>query len=277
MGRIQVVGLGATQKQLTLGALEALQSGARVIMHTGRCGAAEYLDRAGIAYETLDVLYETAEDFDEHAQAAAEAVRRAAEAGDVVYGVMDVRDLSAELLVQEGAQVLPGPATEGALTALTQGPVQTFSASDWESMRPDAACASIVREIDSREMACEVKLKLMETYPDDASAVLMTGEGTLVKLPLYQVDRQSGYDHRCCLLVLPETDAARRNALRLEDLVDVARQSDGFYQEQDFDQAAEELARAAGALAYGLDRGMCQVGELTLRAAEILQEDAVEN
>ena len=73
MGKICVVGLGFTEKQLTLGALEALQSGARVILHTGRCGAAEYLNRAGISYETLDSLYETAEDFDEHAQAAAEA------------------------------------------------------------------------------------------------------------------------------------------------------------------------------------------------------------
>ena len=162
MGKICVVGLGFTEKQLTLGALEALQNGARVILHTGRCGAAEYLNRAGISYETLDSLYETAEDFDEHAQAAAEAVRKAALVTDVVYGVMDARDLSAYLLAREGAEVLPGPAEEGALTALTQGPVQTYSASDWEQMRPDAACASIVREIDSREMACEVKLKLME-------------------------------------------------------------------------------------------------------------------
>lgn len=276
MGKIRVVGLGFTKKQLTLGALEALQSGARVILHTGRCGAAEYLNRAGISYETLDSLYETAEDFDEHAQAAAEAVRKAALVTDVVYGVMDARDLSAYLLAREGAEVLPGPAEEGALTALTQGPVQTYSASDWEQMRPDAAYASIVREIDSREMACEVKLKLMETYPDDAPAALMTGDGTIVKIPLFQADRQTGYDHRCCLLVLPEPDAGRRNALRLEDLSEAARQSDAYYQEAEFDRAAEDLARAAGALAYGLDRGLWQTGELTLRAVEILHGEAVE-
>ena len=169
-------------------------------------------------------------------------MQKAALATDVVYGVMDVRDLSACLLAQEGAEVLPGPAEEGALTALTQGPVQTYSASDWEQMRPDAACASIVREIDSREMACEVELKLMETYPDDA----------------------------------PEPDAGRRNALRLEDLSDAARQSDAYYRETEFDRAAEDLARSAGALAYGQDRGLWQTGELTLRTAEILHGEAAE-
>ena len=78
------------------------------------------------------------------------------------------------------------------------------------------------------------------------------------------------------LLVLPEPDAGRRNALRLEDLSDAARQSDAYYQEAEFDRAAEDLARAAGALAYGQDRGLWQTGELTLRAAEILHGEAVE-
>ncbi len=43
MGRITVMGTGFTEKQLTLEALEPLQSGARVMLHTGRCGAAECL------------------------------------------------------------------------------------------------------------------------------------------------------------------------------------------------------------------------------------------
>ena len=99
MGRITVIGTGFEEKQLTLEAVELLQSGAKALLHTGRCGCAEWLARRGIPFETLDELYEQCEDFDEHARLAAEAVCRAAEAGDVVYGVFDVRDRSVSALL----------------------------------------------------------------------------------------------------------------------------------------------------------------------------------
>ena len=42
MGRITVIGTGFEEKQLTLEAVELLQSGAKALLHTGRCGCAEY-------------------------------------------------------------------------------------------------------------------------------------------------------------------------------------------------------------------------------------------
>ena len=76
MGTITIVGLGYEEKQLTFEAAELLKSGARVILHTGRCGCAEWLKKNGISFETLDYLYEECEDFDLHAARAAETVRR---------------------------------------------------------------------------------------------------------------------------------------------------------------------------------------------------------
>ena len=92
MGSITIIGTGLNAGQLTLDAVEALQSGARVLLHTGRCACAAWLGERGIAFETLDELYESCEDFDEHALAAAQAVIAAAEGGPVLYGVFDVRD-----------------------------------------------------------------------------------------------------------------------------------------------------------------------------------------
>src|SRR5699024_12065171 len=88
-------------------ALPILKSGARILLHTSRCGCAEWLRGEGIAFESLDALYESCEDFDDHARAAAEAVRRAAEAGDVVYGVFEIgrascRERGAERAVSRG-------------------------------------------------------------------------------------------------------------------------------------------------------------------------------
>ena len=71
MGKIVVVGVGYEPNQLTLEAVSLLKSGARILLHTSRCGCAEWLRGEGIAFESLDALYESCEDFDDHARAAA--------------------------------------------------------------------------------------------------------------------------------------------------------------------------------------------------------------
>ena len=89
MSQIIVIGCGFRREQLTLEAVDALQSADKVLLHTGQCGLAEYLQEKGMPYETLDALYERAEDFDEHALLAARAVAAAAQAGSV--GLCGVR------------------------------------------------------------------------------------------------------------------------------------------------------------------------------------------
>ena len=114
MGKITVIGTGWTRGQLTLDAVAALTGGARVLLHTRRCGCAEWLQEKGIAFESLDDLYEQFDDFDAHADAAAQAVLDAAAAGDVVYGVFDVRDVSAaRLAARASVEIIPGPPAEG--------------------------------------------------------------------------------------------------------------------------------------------------------------------
>ena len=214
MGRITVAGVGWRRGQLTLEAAEALTGGARVVLHTERCACAGWLREKGIAYEALDGLYDEYDDFDEHAAAAAEAVLQAARDGDVVYGVMDVRDRSVIRLMAEAETlpaVLAGPPAEGALLALVSGEARCVEASDWEDFHLTAREHCFVREIDSRELACEVKLKLMEVYPEESEIWFMAGDAAPVKLPLYALDRVEGFDHRACALV-----PAQRDLLKLE-------------------------------------------------------------
>ena len=204
MGRITIVGTGWEIGQLTLDAVEALKSGARIILHTDRCGCAEWLSQQGIEYESLDALYDSCEDFDEHARLAAAAVKKAAETGDVVYCVADVRDRSVLPLVQDGnlsATVLAGPPAEGALLAYASGEFRAVEASDWEGFHPSARECCLVREIDGRELAACVKLKLMEVYPEESAVWLMNADSAPISMPLYELDRAERYDHRTCALV----------------------------------------------------------------------------
>lgn len=208
MGKIIVIGHGYEVGQLTLEAAELLLGGTRVILHTGRCGCAEWLEKNEIAYETLDALYESCEDFDEHIEAAADAVCTAAEQGDVAYGVFDVRDRTvAELMERrpKDVRLIAGPPVEGALFAYAQGAVQLLEASDWEAYKLSSGRTALVRELDNRELASEVKLKLMDCYPDE-SVVYVRTSGGIARTHLYNLDRMKEYDHRTCVLVPGEKD-----------------------------------------------------------------------
>ena len=203
MGEITIIGVGWTAGQLTLDAARTLRSGARVLLHTRRCGCAEWLEEEGTPFESLDALYERCEDFDEHAEAAARAVLEASRDGDVVYGVFDIRDrsVSALLSLVPDARVIAGPPAEGALLAFARGELRAVEASDWEDFHLSARENCAVRELDSRELAAEVKLKLMEVYPEESEIWLLNGDAAPERLPLYALDRVGRYDHRTCALV----------------------------------------------------------------------------
>ena len=204
MGSITIVGTGWTAGQLTLEAIEALTGGGRVILHTERCGCAAWLEEKGVAYESLDALYESCEDFDEHAAAAADAVEKAAEEQDVVYGVFDIRDRSAQLLMQRRAgavRAIVGPPVEGALLAFARGETRSVEASAWEECHFAIRENCLIRELDSRELAAEIKLKLMEVYPEEGDVWVLNGDETPVSMPLFALDRMERYDHMTCALV----------------------------------------------------------------------------
>ena len=231
MGKITIVGTGWTAGQLTFDAAAALTGGARVILHTERCGCAGWLDEKGVAWESLDALYEQCDDFDEHAERAARAVAEAAGAGDVVYGVFDVRDRSAvKLASTREVEVIAGPPAEGALLALVSGEAKQVEASDWEDFQLSAHENCFIRELDSRELASEVKLRLMEVYPEESEIWLMNAGCAPRKLPLYALDRAEAFDHRTCALVPAQRDLMkleRYDMARLNEIMRILCAPDG--------------------------------------------------
>jgi len=269
MNSITVIGTGFYKNQLTLEAVDLLNGASQIILHTARCGVTEYLDEKNIPYSSLDELYDTHEDFDEHAEAAAEAVEAAAKAGDVVYCVMDIRDLSACILAERGADIIPGPPGEGILFACASDGTQFYSASDWEDMHPDASLNTIVREIDSRELSCEVKLRLMESYPDDAECMIVSHiEAKYIEL--HELDRQQGYDHRFSVFVRAEKDASRLNDISLRGLIACARTNNELYKEGDFSSLSDDIARISGAIAYAEDRGEFTAADIAVDARDVI-------
>ena len=113
---ITVAALGPDSgDMLTMGALRAMKNADALVLRTARHGAAAELDAQGIAYKTLDPLYETCEDFDELCAKAAKAlIAKAKSVGSLCYAVSEpesdatVRALAAALPEEISLRVVGG-------------------------------------------------------------------------------------------------------------------------------------------------------------------------
>ena len=213
MSRIIVIGCGFRREQLTLEAVEAIEGADKVLLRTGRCGLRDHLVEKGVAFETLDALYERAEDFDELIRLTTQAVLDASREGSVAYAVFDVRDVSVQALLKTGAdvRVIAGPPAEEGLWAFAEGATDCWAASDWETWTLHADRNALIREVDTRELAAEVKLKLMDCYPEESEIYVRAGDGGVEKTSLVKLDRLPAYDHRLSVLV-----PAQRELTKLE-------------------------------------------------------------
>ena len=112
---------------------------------------------------------------------------------------------------------------EGALLALVTGEIRCVEASDWEDFHLTAREHCLVREIDGQALASEVKLRLMEVYPEESEIWLLRGDAAPEAMPLYMLDRAGGFDHRTCVLVPAQRDIMKLERCDFEHLVEIIR------------------------------------------------------
>lgn len=220
MAGLEILLVGWTTDEMTLGAVDKLKSGKHIILRTERCGAAEYLKSNGIPYETFDALYDEYDDFDELNENIAE---RLVEIGDAVYCVNDPCDESVRFLLTKDAanvQFCSCCGVRNILMLMAGNTVTHVDASDYEHMPCEASKALIVSEIDNRFLAGEVKVRLMDTYGEEHEIILADGN-TIKSIPLYELDRLEHYDHRLCMLVPAIDDLKRRGKYTFSDLLEI--------------------------------------------------------
>ncbi len=243
MHQITIAGVGLEKGDLTLAACDALRSAPRIILRTARCGCADWLSAQGIAFSALDALYEESDDFDALNERITDAIKQAAAAEDVLYAVPDLRDRAAMALLGEGSvRWIPGVALDAALPS--QRPVQAFAAADVEGLDLNAAQAALVREIDTRQAASDVKLALMDRYPAEHPIQVRLGTGTS-SIPLCDLDRlqDKDYAHSLCALVPAVDDLMgfeRYGFNQLNRVMRKLRASDGC--PWDIEQTHESIA-----------------------------------
>ncbi len=227
MSRITVVSLGPGPREyLTLGALSALEKAEKIILRTGKCDAAVYLQEKGIPFDTLDFLHEEADDFEELAERAAEEVLKTSENSPVCYAVFDAgNDETVRILLQKEQDItlLPGmPLSAPLLSELPQQKteIQTAAALSVTSIQNPL----LILEVDSRMLAGECKLQLLSWYDMDTEVYFFPpAQGprrSFLKIPLCDMDRQPSYDHTAALLI-PTLPLEKKPRYDFYDLVQV--------------------------------------------------------
>lgn len=185
---------------------------------------AESLKEAGIAFDTLDAVYEKSRNYDSLAKNIAAEVVRRSEGKDLCYcvdgGVSE--DRAARLLLKrKDVSVIDG-VSKGERAAARAGLTGAYtSVSAFEVNGRELTLPLVVYDVASRELAGDMKLALAEKFGDEAPALYLHGE-TQKPLPLYEADRQEYYDGETAL-VLFDVPLLEKKRFGFAEVVEILR------------------------------------------------------
>ncbi|OCL25746.1 nucleoside triphosphate pyrophosphohydrolase [Orenia metallireducens] len=240
---LQILGLGAGGlKLLTLEAYQVLKKADKVYLRTKEHPAVADLEEEGIVFESFDYLYERCENFDEVYKAIAKKIINLVNSGEnIVYGVPG-HPLVAEDTVQKitsyledsDYQIIAGPSFIDAIfTTLGIDPITGIKIIDGLNFTVrdlEPSIATIISQVYNQMIASEVKLTLMEIYPDDFIVTVIRGAGLaeekIEEVPLYQLDRLDWIDHLTSIY-LPVHQDNNREFNRLLKIMEILRSPEG--------------------------------------------------
>jgi tetrapyrrole methylase family protein/MazG family protein len=224
MPSITIVGLGPGNPQhLTREAWDILSTAREVYLRTARHPTVGGFP-PGLVVHAFDDLYETSDDFEQvYARIAARVLELGARPEGVIYAVPghpSVAESSVTLIRQGAAErglsvrlvaglsfiepVLDALGVD-ALPQLQLADALELAARHHPTFHPDAP--ALVAQLYSASLASDVKLTLMNQYPDEHPVQLIHAVGTLDErvetLPLYELDRSPHIAHLTALYVPP--------------------------------------------------------------------------
>ena len=217
--KLTVAGLGPGDAGLITRATWArIEAAQHIILRTRIHPTVEVLDAAGISYETYDHLYEEADDFDELYASIVDDLMARARTMDVLYlvpGSPFVAERTVQLLRERTTEagvpleILPAMSfLEPLFAALGLDPVNGLSivdAMDEEAVAAPPTQDLIITQLYSRELASDLKILLMEHFPDTQEVIylhhLALPDERVQRIPLFELDWQEDIDHLTTLFI----------------------------------------------------------------------------
>lgn len=249
---LTVVGLGSgNPDRLTLGIIKKLKAASVVYVRTKEHPVMAALSELEITSQSFDGLYESLSSFPEVYAAITskliEEAQAAADGTDIVYAVPG-HPMVAESAVSQlrercpeqgiELQILGGESfLDEAFVRLGFDPIEGFQLLDASGIRSaqlQPELHTLIGQVYDSFTASETKLCLMELYPPEYEVVVghalgVENEESIVRVPLYELDRLDGYGNLSLVYVPANRDENLRNRTfsRLHEIVDILRSPEG--------------------------------------------------
>ncbi len=248
---LTMVGLGSGgEEQLTLGVWKMLKGAHQVYLRTEKHPVVSFLQAEAIAFHSFDEIYlkhtQFTEVYEEIVRQLLAVVTENPDV-DIVYAVPGhpaVAERTAVLLRAQCAEwgidfkLMGGESfLDQAFLQFQIDPIDGFQCVD-ASLLKERVCNPfvhmIIGQVYDSFVASDVKLTLMRMYPDDYEVVVghalgVTDEQKIERIPLYELDRVSGYGN-LSLIWVPKAEDERvihRTFDRLREIVEILRSPEG--------------------------------------------------
>lgn len=251
-GSITVMGLGSgNPEHLTLGSLRKLKEAQERYVRTKEHPVVSWLEETGVRFTSFDAVYEAKEDFPSvYAEIVERLIERAnqlPEEQEIIYAVPGhpmVAEATVKLLrercpaEQIALNIIGGESfLDVAFVRLGFDPIEGFQlldASDISAGTFNPRLHTLIGQVYDEFTASDVKLSLMDIYPDDyeitvGHALGVEGSEQIVTVPLYELDRVSGFGNLSLVHVPANMDDALRIRTldRLHEIVSILRSPGG--------------------------------------------------
>ncbi|GAA0205151.1 SAM-dependent methyltransferase [Selenomonas dianae] len=217
--KLTVAGLGPGDAGfITRETWARIEAAEHILLRTRIHPTVEALDAAEISYETYDAFYEEADDFDLLYERIVDDLLTRVRESDVLYlvpGSPFVAERTVQLLRERAIEagmpleILPAMSfLEIIFAAVGLDPVHGLSivdAMDEEAVAAPPAQDLIITQLYSRELASELKILLMEQFPDTQEVIylhhLALPDQSVRRIPLFELDWQDDIDHLTSLFI----------------------------------------------------------------------------
>ncbi len=275
--QITIIGLGAGElDQMPLGIYKLLKNTELVYARTIEHPVLKELAAEGLKVESFDSIYEEHDQFEAVYEKIAEILIQKAKVQDVIYSVPGhplIAEKTVQILLSEGEKkgipvhIKGGQSFLDAMfTSIKVDPVEGFQFLDGTdlSLRDvNITQHMIVSQVYDAFVASEVKLTLMEKYPDDHEVYLVTGAGmsseSVERMPLYELDRAMQLSNLTSVYVPPiqKEENQYKEFWKLREIIDKLRSPEGcpWDREQTHESLRKYLLEEAYELIDAINEG----------------------
>lgn len=227
---LYVLGLGpAGLQSMTLGDYQLLKRVNKVFFRTFHHPGAEDLLKEGIQAESFDSLYDQKPSFDQVYEGIVDqldkALRKYSEVVYAVPGHPAVAERSVQLLLdklssQYTVQIRPALSfLDSLFGTIPFDPIEGFALRNYNQLKNSGMTGKewlVIPQVYNSLIASEVKLDLMQVYPDEAFVYVVQALGTaeqkVTRCPLYELDHQE-FDHLTTVVVPPHNEGISMSKL----------------------------------------------------------------